>query len=96
MSQVTLQAELRAEMGSGHAGRLRADGKLPAVVYGKGTDPVHIVLDHHEVRLAFPTMASRANDVALVVGGATHAVKVQEIQRDPVKGVAIHIDFLRA
>ncbi len=95
MSQITLNAELRTETGSGPAGRLRAEGKLPGVVYGGGADPVHVVLDHHELRLAFPTMASRASDVALVVGGTTHAVKVQEIQRDPVKGVAIHVDFLR-
>jgi large subunit ribosomal protein L25 len=95
MSQITLQAELRSETGSGPAGRLRAEGKLPGVVYGKGAEPVHVVLDHHELRLAFPTMASRANEVALVVAGATHAVKVHEIQRDPVKGVAIHVDFVR-
>jgi large subunit ribosomal protein L25 len=95
MSQITLQAELRTETGSGAAGRLRAAGRIPGVVYGKG-DPVHVTVDHHELRLAFPTMASRASDVSLVVDGTAHAVKLQEIQRDPVKGVAIHLDFVRA
>jgi large subunit ribosomal protein L25 len=96
MSQITLNAELRTEFGSAPAGRLRTEGKLPGVVYGGGADPVHVVLDHHAVRLAFPTMASRDQEVVLVVDGANHAVKLQEVQRDPVKGVAIHLDFVRA
>jgi large subunit ribosomal protein L25 len=95
MSQITLTAELRTEIGSAPAGRMRAEGQLPGVVYGGGADPVHVVLDHHAVRLAFPTLASREGEISLVIAGTAQAVKLQEVQRDPVKGVAIHLDFLR-
>jgi large subunit ribosomal protein L25 len=95
MSDITLTAERRTAAGSRAAGRLRAEGKLPAVVYGKGIDaPISVALDHREVRNAFQTSASRDETFTLVLDGANHTVKLHEIQRDPVRGGAAHLDLL--
>lgn len=94
MSEITLDAEVRTETGSRPAGRLRAAGKLPAVLYGKGVEPVQLTLDHHEVRNALQDRANRDREITLNIAGASRRVKVQSIQRDPVRNVAVHIDFL--
>ena len=94
MATITLHAEIRTEHGSRPSGRLRAAGKLPAVLYGKDIDPVSLVLDHHEVSIALPDTASREGELALVIGGTTHRVRLQAIQRDPVRRNAAHLDFV--
>jgi large subunit ribosomal protein L25 len=94
MPDITLDAEVRSETGSRPAGRLRATGKLPAVLYGKGLETVQLTLDHHEVRNALQDRAARQSELTLNVGGTAHRVRVQQIQRDPVRNTAIHIDFL--
>ncbi len=93
MADITLNAELRTQTGSAASGRLRAAGKLPGVVYGNGTTPVSVFLDHHEVSLAFKTMESRTEPFTIVLEGKSHAVKLQEIQRDPVRRNARHLDL---
>ncbi len=93
MADITLNAELRTLTGSAASGRLRAAGKLPGVVYGNGTAPIWISLDHHEVSLAFKTMESRAEPFTIVLEGKSHNVKLQEIQRDPVRRNARHLDL---
>ena len=52
MPEVKLTAELRTEFGKGAARRIRRADKIPAVLYGHGTDPVHITLPGHETLLA--------------------------------------------
>lgn len=94
MADITLTANVRAQKGSRPVGRLRAAGKLPAVLYGKGMTPVALVLDHHDVSKALHDPASRLEELNLVVAGLTHRVKIQHIQRDPVRRTAAHIDFL--
>ncbi|MBD3784247.1 MAG: 50S ribosomal protein L25, partial [Micrococcales bacterium] len=47
----TVHAELRENFGKGFARRLRAAGKIPAVLYGHGTDPVHVALPGHQMLL---------------------------------------------
>jgi large subunit ribosomal protein L25 len=93
MADITLNAELRTESGSAAAGRLRAAGRLPGVVYGNGSEPVSISFDHHEVSLAFKTMESRTEPFTMVLNGKSHTVKLQEIQRDPVRRSARHLDI---
>jgi large subunit ribosomal protein L25 len=93
MADITLTAELRPLTGSAASGRLRAAGKLPAVVYGSEMAPTSIFLDHHQVSLAFKTTASRSDEFTLVLEGVSHKVKIQEIQRDPVKRSARHLDL---
>ena len=91
---ITLHADVRMEIGSRPAGRLRAAGKLPAVLYGKGREPLSLVLNHHDTSKALHDPARRSEELTLMVDGAAHRVKIQHIQRDPVRRTAAHIDFL--
>jgi large subunit ribosomal protein L25 len=92
MSEDTkVRAELRDSFGKGFARRLRAAGKIPAVIYGHGTDPVHVALPGHQVSL----LVRRANAVLeLDVNGTEQLTLVKDIQRDPVRQIIEHIDLL--
>lgn len=94
MSQITLAAEQRNTKGSGPAGRLRATGKIPAVLYGKGLEATSITVDHREVRHAFNDRANRAVPFTMTLDGASYTVKIQDIQRSPRDNTAMHIDFV--
>ena len=84
-------AELRENFGKGFARRLRADGKIPAVIYGHGTEPVHVALPGHQVGL----IIRRAN--ALLdrqIGDKEQLTLVKDVQRDPVRQIIEHIDLI--
>ena len=54
-SEVKIQAESRTEFGKGAARRIRRADKVPAVLYGHGSDPIHITLPGHDLMLALKT-----------------------------------------
>lgn len=84
-------AELRENFGKGFARRLRAAGKIPAVIYGHGAEPVHVALPGHQVAL----LIRRANAVLeLDVAGAHQLTLVKDVQKDPVHQIIEHIDLL--
>jgi large subunit ribosomal protein L25 len=84
-------AEVRENFGKGFARRLRAAGKIPAVIYGHGTDPVHVALPGHQVAL----LVRRANVVLeLEIAGAQQLTLVKDVQKDPVHQIIEHIDLL--
>ncbi|UYO96124.1 50S ribosomal protein L25/general stress protein Ctc [Microbacterium sp. M28] len=84
-------AELRDSFGKGFARRLRAAGKIPAVLYGHGTDPVHVALPGHQVAL----IIRRANALLeLDIEGKQHLALVKDVQKDPVHQIIEHIDLL--
>lgn len=84
-------AEVRENFGKGYARRLRAAGKIPAVIYGHGTDPVHVSLPGHQVSL----LIRRANAVLeLDVAGNQQLTLVKDVQKDPVHQIIEHIDLL--
>ncbi|MBD8012756.1 50S ribosomal protein L25/general stress protein Ctc [Microbacterium sp. NPDC077391] len=84
-------AETRTSFGKGFARRLRAAGKIPAVIYGHGTDPVHVALPGHQVSL----IIRRANALLdLEVDGTSQLALVKDVQRDPVQQIIEHIDLL--
>ncbi|WP_026373566.1 50S ribosomal protein L25/general stress protein Ctc [Agrococcus lahaulensis] len=89
-----LATETRTSFGKGAARKLRAAGKVPAVLYGHGTEPKHLALDAHEVFL----LVRRSNAILdLQVEGASQLALVKDVQRNPVlQGVdAIeHLDLL--
>jgi len=92
MSEDTkVAAERRTEFGKGFARRLRAAGKIPAVIYGHGTDPVHVALPGHQVSL----IIRRANALLeLDIEGTQELALVKDVQRDPVLQIIEHIDLL--
>ncbi|GAA3019044.1 50S ribosomal protein L25/general stress protein Ctc [Microbacterium dextranolyticum] len=84
-------AETRENFGKGYARRLRAAGRIPAVIYGHGTDPVHVSLPGHQVAL----LIRRANAVLeLDIAGAEQLALVKDVQKDPVTQIIEHIDLL--
>ncbi len=92
MSEDTkVQAELRSSFGKGFARRLRAAGKIPAVIYGHGTEPVHVALPGHQVSL----IIRRANALLeLDIEGRSELALVKDVQKDPVHQIIEHIDLL--
>ncbi|MFG2007336.1 50S ribosomal protein L25/general stress protein Ctc [Spirillospora sp. NPDC048911] len=92
MSEVRIAAEPRTEFGKGAARRTRRAGKVPAVLYGHGTDPQHISLPGHDLMLALKTP-----NVLLRVEGLGAGVELalpKDVQRDPIKGFLEHVDLL--
>lgn len=84
-------AEVRENFGKGYARRLRAAGLIPAVIYGHGTDPVHVSLPGHQIAL----LIRRANVVLeLDVAGEQQLTLVKDVQKDPVHQIIEHIDLL--
>ena len=91
MSEVKLSAVPRTEFGKGAARRLRRAHQVPAVIYGHGTDPVHVALPGHQVAL----LIRRANVVLeLDVNGTQQLTLVKDVQKDPVHQIIEHIDLL--
>jgi large subunit ribosomal protein L25 len=93
VSDAKIVAELRTEFGKGAARRLRRADKVPAVLYGHGTDPVHLSLPGHETMLAVKNPnalltldidGKKKNELALV----------KHVQRHPLKGLIEHVDLI--
>jgi len=91
-SEVKIQAESRSEFGKGAARRIRRDAKVPAVLYGHGTDPVHITLPGHELMLALKTGANALLSIEL--HGKSQLALPKQVQRDPIKGFIEHADLI--
>ena len=90
--EIKLAASSRNEFGKGASRRLRRAGQVPAVVYGHGTDPVHIALPGHETLLALRT-ANALLSIS-VDGGAAQLALPKQVQRDPIKGFLEHVDLI--
>ena len=91
MPEVKLTAELRTEFGKGAARRLRRAHKVPAVLYGHGTDPVHISLPGHETLLALRTANAL---LSIDVDGRSQLALPKQVQRDPLKHTIDHVDLV--
>jgi large subunit ribosomal protein L25 len=86
-----LVAEVRDQFGKGFARRIRAAGRIPAVIYGHGTEPQHVSLPGHEVSL----ILRKANQVLeLDISGKTQLALVKDVQKDPVHQVIEHLDLV--
>lgn len=92
MSDIKIAAELRTEFGKGAARRLRRADKVPAVLYGHGTDPLHLSLPGHEIMLALKNpnalltldVDGRKNELALA----------KHVQRHALKHFIEHVDLI--
>jgi large subunit ribosomal protein L25 len=91
MSEVKISAETRSEFGKGAARRIRRDSKVPGVLYGHGSDPLHLTLPGHELLLALRTPNVL---IALDIDGKTNELAIpKSVQRDPIKGFLEHVDL---
>ncbi|MDT6984378.1 50S ribosomal protein L25/general stress protein Ctc [Streptomyces lusitanus] len=91
MSEVKIAAETRTEFGKGAARRIRRSDKVPGVLYGHGSDPLHLTFPGHELLLALRTPNVL---IALDIDGKTDELAIpKSVQRDPVKGFLEHVDL---
>jgi len=89
--EVKLSAELRTEFGKGAARRIRRAHKVPAVLYGHGTDPIHISLPGHETLLALRTNNAL---LSIDVDGKAQLALPKQVQRDPIRHTIEHVDLV--
>jgi len=90
--EVHIAAETRTEFGKGAARRTRRAGRVPAVLYGHGTDTRHLSLPGHQLMLALKTP-----NVLLHLDGLKNGSEIalpKAVQRDPIKGIIEHVDLI--
>lgn len=92
--QVTLTAEPGRPTGTRAARRLRRQGRIPAVLYGRGVEPIHLSVDGRELRAALTTPAGVNALLTLEVGGTRHLAMARQLQRHPIRGTVSHVDFV--
>ncbi|MFE7961710.1 50S ribosomal protein L25/general stress protein Ctc [Streptomyces cellulosae] len=91
MSEVKIAAETRSEFGKGAARRIRRADKVPGVLYGHGSDPLHLTFPGHELLLALRTPNVL---IALDIDGKSNELAIPKaVQRDPLKGFLVHVDL---
>lgn len=93
MPDITLPAETGRRAGSSASRRLRAEGKVPGVVYGHGMDPLPVAVNSRALRAALSTDAGLNALLDLQVDGTSHLTLARELQRDPIRNRVTHVDF---
>ncbi|MEI2820345.1 MAG: 50S ribosomal protein L25/general stress protein Ctc [Marmoricola sp.] len=92
-SEEKIKAEIRTEFGKGAARRIRRDGKVPAVIYGHGHDPVHLTMPGHDTMMALKHGGANAL-LHIEADGKTLLALTKQVQVDPLKRALEHIDFV--
>jgi len=94
-NEFVLNAELRTDLGKGASRRLRHAGKVPAVMYGAGQDPVALTLGHNELAHQIDNEAFFSHILKVKVDGKDQQAIVKDLQRHPGRPIIMHIDLLR-
>jgi large subunit ribosomal protein L25 len=92
MEKVVLKAEIRDVVGK-QVKAMRRAGKLPAVIYGRHTEPMNVSLDAHNASLILGKLTS-SSLVTIELDGKEYPTLVREKQRDYIKNRLLHVDFL--
>src|SRR4051794_10434451 len=95
MADATLSAELRTSAGKGPAGRVRRDGLVPAIVYGLGGESVSVAVPARELGHILSGASGANTLISLRIDGTEELALARQIQRHPVKGNLLHVDFVR-
>lgn len=95
MAEVKLKATTRDGAGKGGARKIRAQGRVPAILYGRGMEPVAIAVDRRDFVTALHTDAGMNVLLDIELDGKTTLALTRELQRDPVKGTLLHADFVK-
>ncbi len=95
MPDITLATEPRRELGSRPAGRLRREGKVPAVVYGLGADTVSVTVPSRELQHILAGESGANPLITLNVDGESVLTLARQIHRHPTRGELVHVDFIR-
>lgn len=92
MSDKVLVAEQRTELGTADSKRLRREGKIPAVIYGKKHENTHIAIDAKMFEKTI-TNIKESGLMTISVGKKKHSVLIKNFQDNPISGILRHIDF---
>ncbi len=92
---IALDAERRERAGKGTSRKQRADGRVPAVIYGDKKPPEMITVEHRTLDKLLRQTKFFNSLIDLSVDGEAHRVLARDVQFDPVKDFPIHVDFLR-
>jgi len=94
-SSFLINAEMREDLGKGASRRLRHAGKVPAIIYGFGGEPVSVTLEDSKIihNLEEETFYSQILEISL--NGKTERVVLRDLQRHPAKALIMHMDFQR-
>ncbi len=92
METPKVKAEKRSERGTRQTRKLRGEGRIPAVLYGRGKETVTLAVSTDDIR---SILKAHSRTVTIAVGGAEEAALVQEIQTHPIDGEILHVDFAR-
>jgi large subunit ribosomal protein L25 len=95
MADALLQAQTRDAAGKGPAGRVRREGLVPAVVYGLGGDSVSVTVSARDLTHILSGASGANTLITLQVDGSDQLALARQIQRHPVKGTLMHVDFVR-
>ncbi len=90
-----LNAEVRNDLGKGASRRLRRSGKLPAILYGGGEDPLPLLLDHDAVMHKLEHEAFYSHILTVTVDGKAVKAVLKDLQRHPYKPGVLHMDLQR-
>lgn len=92
----SLDATIRTGAGTSAARTVRNEGNVPGVVYGGSGETVNIAVELRTLNRTLSVRGLMSQTLALTVDGKTETVKLQDVQRHPVSGAPLHVDFLRA
>ncbi len=95
MAEIIVHAMPRQPQGTRSVRRLRAEGKVPGVVYGLGADPVTLTVDWRELRAALVTEQGLNAIIHLELDGNRTPTLVKDMQRHKVRRDVLHVDFIR-
>jgi len=95
MPDITLATEPRTTLGSRPSGRLRKAGKVPAVVYGLGTDTLSVTVPARELQHILAGESGANTLITLDVDGDSVLTLARQIHRHPTRGELVHVDFIR-
>ena len=95
MPDIILVADPRSELGTRPAGRLRRQGRVPAVVYGLDNDPVNVTVPARDLSHILQGESGANTLINLDVDGESMLTLVRQILRHPTWGDLVHVDFIR-
>ena len=93
MATANLTATRRDATGKGVARKLRADGQIPAVIYGHNREPQSLAVSSRDLERLLDHISAASTVIELDLGGTTSRTLIREIQRHPFKRQILHVDF---
>ena len=92
----TIEAQTRTDLGKGSSRRLRREGKVPAIIYGAGKEPVAIAFSHKDIINIQTNDDFYTSELTIVLDGKDVKVRAQAMQRHVYKPMIEHVDFVYA